>query len=70
MDWGVQAMNEHGLDARYVPITPGGTICDWMHAATEDEAWGNLLEYSAFLPYPGKQGFIDRGYKVEKMECE
>lgn len=52
--------------ACWVPVTPGGTVCDWLMAKTEDEAWANLLRDAAHMPYKTKENFIARGYTVEK----
>lgn len=49
---------------KYVPLTPGGTLCDWLAADTEAEAWANLLEDAAHMPYVGVRGFKRRGYTV------
>ena len=54
----------------FIPETPGGTLCDWLASNTEDEAWEKLLEDASHMPYDGKQGFIERGYKVEEYELE
>lgn len=51
----------------YVPVTPAGTICDWLEKKTEDEAWAALLKDAAHMPYPDKQAFINRGYTVEPL---
>ena len=53
---------------RYVPVTPGGTACDWLMADTEDKAWENLLEAAAHMPYRTKENFVKRGYTMEKWE--
>lgn len=55
---------------RYVPVTPGGTVCLWLKSRTEDEAWGKLLKDAAHMPYDGKAGFIERGYTVEQFDFE
>lgn len=52
----------------FVPVTPGGTICDWLESETEDEAWEALLKDAAHMPYNGKDGFEKRGYTVEEVE--
>ena len=61
----------------FVPITPGGSPVIWgaggrrgkLNAAqTEPQAWANLLEDAAHMPYPNKAAFIKRGYTVEKWE--
>jgi len=53
---------------KYVPITPGGTVCEWIAANTEKEAWDNLLRAAAHMPYGTKENFIKRGYTVEKFD--
>lgn len=52
----------------WVPITPAGTPVVHIAADTEEQAWENLLEDAAHMPYDGKQGFIERGYTVEEFE--
>ena len=58
----------------FVPVTPGGSPMVWgaaarsgkMNAATtEDQAWENLMEDAAHMPYQNKAAFIERGYTVE-----
>lgn len=51
----------------WVPITPGGTVCSWLAADTEDQAWENLLKDAAHMPYKDKAGFIARGYEVGSL---
>ena len=51
---------------KYVPVTPGGTVCYWLKSATEKEAWEKLLIYAAHMPYKTKYAFKERGYTVEK----
>ena len=54
----------------FIPVTPGGTFCDWLESPTEEEAWEKLLADAAHMPYNGIQGFQKRGYTVEKVdEC-
>lgn len=50
----------------FVPVTPAGTRLDWLEAPTEEEAWGNLMEDAAHMPYPDRAAFIKRGYTVEE----
>ena len=50
----------------YIPVTPGGTVCIWLESDTEDEAWEKLMKDASHMPYKNKDGFIDRGYSVEK----
>ena len=55
----------------YVPVTPGGTVCDWLAKSTEQEAWDALLQDAEHMPYDGIDGFKQRGYTVEKFtECD
>ena len=54
-----------GFHTKYVPVTPGGTLCFWLASKTEDEAWVKLLKDAAHMPYKDKQAFICRGYTVE-----
>ena len=49
----------------WVPVTPGGSVLMHIEADTEDEAWSNLLQDAAHMPYKDKEGFIERGYTVE-----
>lgn len=53
----------------YVPMTPGGSLCLWLAAKTEDKAWEKLLKDAAHMPYKGKEGFEQRGYKVVTVEA-
>ena len=55
---------------KFVPVTPGGTVCLWLTSDTEDEAWEKLLEDAAHMPYSGKEGFIKRGYTVDSFDTE
>jgi hypothetical protein len=57
----------------YVPITPGGSVCMWLVADTEEEAIANLLKDAAHMPYDGwdsktGMGFKQRGYEIVKLE--
>lgn len=51
----------------YVPVTPGGAVCIWLKAKTEEQAWKNLLNDAAHMPYKTVAGFKQRGYTVEKL---
>lgn len=53
---------------KYVPVTPAGTVCEWLASNTEEEAWEKLLKDVAHMPYDGKKGFQERGYTVEKIK--
>jgi hypothetical protein len=53
-------------DYQYVPVTPGGTACVWLASPTEDEAWAKLLIDAQHMPYKTKEGFVKRGYTVER----
>ena len=55
------------MNKTYVPVTPGGTICIWLEADTEDKAWDKLLEDASHMPYGSKEAFIERGYEVCAM---
>jgi hypothetical protein len=48
----------------WIPETPAGTVLDWLVAETEEQAWQNLLEDAADMPYNGVAGFRARGYQV------
>lgn len=52
----------------YCPFTPGGTPLMHIAADTEAEAWANLLEDAAHMPYACIDGFKARGYTVEHLE--
>lgn len=52
----------------YIPVTPAGSLLAHLEADTEDQAWKNLLEDAAHMPYRGKKGFHERGYTVMEME--
>ena len=54
---------------KYVPVTPGGTICHWLEADTEAEAWVKLLKDAAHMPYRGIAGFQARGYTVVQLKA-
>lgn len=52
----------------WFPVTPAGTVCDWLRSSTQDEAWKKLLKDASHMPYRGKQGFLERGYTVQLLE--
>lgn len=52
-------------DVKFYPVTPGGTICDWLESDTEEEAWNALMKDASHMPYNGVEGFKKRGYTVE-----
>ena len=52
------------MSKTFVPVTPGGTICDWLERSTEDDAWEALMAEARHMPYPNKEAFIQRGYEV------
>jgi len=56
------------MSSKFYPVTPGGTLVDWLEADTEEEAWNKLLVDAAHMPYEGKEGFIERGYTVEEIK--
>jgi hypothetical protein len=49
---------------RYTPVTPGGTVCDWLASATEQGAIDNLLRDAAHMPYGTWENFKLRGYEI------
>jgi hypothetical protein len=56
----------------FYPVTPAGTVINWLESKTEDEAWAKLLEDAKHMPYDGIEGFKKRGYTVvqhEKKSC-
>ena len=52
----------------YAPVTPSGTILDWLISSSEEEARDKLLKDAAHMPYKGKEGFSERGYTVIEVE--
>lgn len=54
----------------YVPVTPAGSVLMHLESKTEEKAWNKLLKEAAHMPYDGKEGFIQRGYTVEKYTTE
>lgn len=63
-------MSKKKRNGFYYPITPGGTIVTWLASTSEEEAWTKLLKDAAHMPYNGKEGFYQRGYRVEFIEGE
>lgn len=55
---------------KFIPVTPAGTLCAYLAADTEDEAWDKLLKEAAHMPYKTKANFIKRGYTVEKLRMK
>jgi hypothetical protein len=53
---------------RWIPETPAGSVLVELAADTEAQAWANLLEDAAGMPYDGIEGFKARGYTVEEWE--
>lgn len=58
-------MRKSDHPGRYVPVTPAGTPLVELEAATEDEAWNNLMRDASHMPYKTREGFEARGYSVE-----
>jgi hypothetical protein len=54
----------------FFPVTPAGTICTWLPAATKEDAWALLLADAAHMPYRTKAEFKLRGYSVREMPAE
>ena len=52
----------------YIPETPGGNLCIWLIAKTEEQAWTNLLIDDAHMPDNTKENFIKRGFSVVKVK--
>ena len=55
----------------YVPITPGGVVCTWLAAETEEQAWENLrnddkgkINFKPLIP-GDVPSLIERGYRLE-----
>lgn len=48
---------------KYIPVIPGGMLCTWLAADTEEEAWANLLR-DPEMPYKGKAEAQERGCKI------
>lgn len=63
-------MTNDSKPVRYVPVTPGGTLCTWLASGSEDQAWANLMEDAAHMPYRTKQAFMERGYRVEPFQSD
>ncbi len=54
--------------SQYVPCTPAGTPLVHIAAKTEEQAWKNLIEDAAHMPYKTKENFQKRGYTVERWK--
>lgn len=54
------------MSAAFVPITPAGAPCTWLAASTRMKAWANLIEDAKHMPYKNVEGFMARGYRVER----
>jgi hypothetical protein len=61
----------------FVPITPAGTPVIYgagqrtgklNAASTAAQAWKNLMEDAAHMPYKDKAAFVKRGYTVEQWK--
>ena len=53
---------------KYVPCTPGGTLCFWLASNTREQAIERLLKDAAHMPYGTWENFQKRGYTIEEME--
>lgn len=51
----------------FVPVSPGGTVIHWLKSEDEATAWVKLLVDAQHMPYAGKEGFEQRGYRVVEM---
>jgi hypothetical protein len=53
---------------RYYPVTPAGTLVDWLGGNTKKEAIRRLLIDAAHMPYNGWKEFHNRGYRIKVVE--
>lgn len=53
---------------RFVPVTPGGTVCTWLISESKKKAWKALMKDAAHMPYGTKEKFILRGYTVARVK--
>lgn len=58
------------MDIQYVPVTPGGTPCDWLSSDTEAEAIGKLLKDAAHMPYKTWENFQKRAIPLRNMNLK
>ena len=56
------------MSLKWVPVTPGGSVCAHLECDTEEEAWAALMKDAAHMPYPDQAAFEARGYTVEYYE--
>jgi hypothetical protein len=68
LDRMVSQNEENRVEVQWVPFTPGGSCLMHLAADTEEIAWTNLLHEAAHMPWKGKNGFLARGYTVERLE--
>jgi len=61
-------MNRKRKKYWYIPETPGGSVLTHLKDKTEQGAWDKLLKDAAHMPYVGRKGFEERGYKVERWQ--
>ena len=48
----------------YIPVTPAGTLCDWLECKTKQSAIDALLKDAAHMPYKTWDNFYERGYRI------
>lgn len=67
----MKAINKPVFDTRpkFVPCTPGGSMCFHLESNTEAAAWKKLLKDAAHMPYKTKENFIKRGYSVVRVDA-
>jgi hypothetical protein len=53
---------------QFYPMTPGGTVIDWLARDTEEDAIEALLAEARHMPYQGWEGFKERGYTIVHSE--
>ena len=54
---------------KFIPVTLGGSLCEWLSSKTEDAAWNKLLKDVKHMPYKTKLDLINRGYTVEMYDA-
>jgi len=52
---------------KYVPCTPGGSLCFHLESKTREEAIAKLLKDAAHMPYKTWENFQKRGYTIEEL---
>ena len=55
-------------DIRFVPCTPGGTLCFDLESRTKKQAIKKLLRATRHMPYENWEEMQRRGYTIERIE--